>query len=78
MEFTIKIEDSSFEKPIEDAVSRQVNSVVNEVVRKKIESYQSEIEKAVELYLSKRMSDTNVKSEIDKAIARIVEEKLNL
>lgn len=76
MDITITINDELFEAPVKEAVGRRINEVVRNVVDKKIDSYKGKIEYAVEVYLAKRLTDKEILSEIDKSIARVVEERI--
>lgn len=76
MDFTVKIDDALFEGPVKDAVGRAVHNVVRERVNLHISVYHRMIDEAVTVYLNKRLTDVDVKAEIDLAVKHIIEEKL--
>ena len=76
MDITIRIDENLFEEPIKEAVARIVHNLVRESVQKHIYTYQDQINKSVEVYLAKRLTDETVKKHIDLATASIIEDRL--
>lgn len=68
----------------EDDIAKEVKKVVVSAVLDSVRSRVSmitakmghEINEAIEVYLNKRLTAEDLKAEIDKAVARLVEEKL--
>lgn len=76
MDFHIKIEDESFQAPLKDAVARAIQSVIHIEADKFVRGYNKQISDSVLAYLNKRLTDEKIKSDIDIAVKRIIEEKL--
>ena len=76
MEFTIQIEQEVFEEALKTALARQIKIVVQSSVDKSINDYRTKIEHAVDLHLSKRLTNKDIESEMEKAVTRIVQDRI--
>lgn len=74
--FDVEIQPETFHKVLHDVLSRLVSDEIEKQALMKIKEYKTQISKEVELYLAKRLTETEIKNEIDKAKEYIIEETL--
>jgi hypothetical protein len=77
MEIVIKVDDALLEPHVREAVSRCIVENVKRTVLIQMSYYSDKIDHAVELYLAKRLTDKRVFNEIDAAVKRIIDERLD-
>ncbi len=68
MEITVVINDEMLDGPIREAVSRAVNELVKRKSNELISKYHDKIENAIDIYLSKKLTDDKIKSMIDSQV----------
>jgi len=76
MRFTIEMDEKLIIEAVTKEFSVKLNAVTREIASKAMENYRGKVEKAVELYLAKRLTDKEISSLIDKAVAVIIEDKI--
>jgi len=76
MKIEVEIEQAVFEAPVKEAVANAVRRVVDSRVDALLGGYRIEIEKAVDVYLAKRLTDTTIKNSIDQAVAQLIQDRL--
>jgi len=77
VEITFVIDDEVIQSVAQEKVVYNLTRAIHAEIDKKMELPQTVIEQAVDKFLQKKFKEENIKTWIDEAVERILEEKLD-